>query len=86
MVLAKTLVALEMGAFVEAPATITQDGRSIGTLTSIVQAPTGEVFSMAVVKTDYIQAGTALSVGEANVSATVTRLLGAQPDFLTRGT
>jgi aminomethyltransferase len=84
--LAKTLVALEMGQFVEAPATITdpQTGRTIGTLTSSVQAPTGEVFTIAVVKTDYIEAGTVLAVGEEAISATVTRLLGEQPDFITQ--
>jgi aminomethyltransferase len=84
--LAKTLVALETGQFVEAPAAITDPstGRSIGTLTSSVQAPTGDIFTMAVVKTDYIEAGTVLAVGDDAISATVTRLLGEQPDFITQ--
>jgi hypothetical protein len=82
--LAKTIVMLEPGKFVEAPATITKDGRKVGTLTSSVQAPNGDIFSVGIVKTDYIEAGTVLSVGDEQVSATVTRLPGAQPDFLTQ--
>ncbi len=82
--LAKTIVMLELGKFVEAPATITKDGRKVGTLTSSVQAPTGELFSLGIVKTDYIEAGTVLSVGDEQVSAAVTRLPGAQPAFLTQ--
>lgn len=80
--LAKTIVALNMQEFVASPTEIKQDGRSIGKLTSSVQAPTGEIFSIAIIKTQAIETGTQVTVGDKNYSATVQRLLGEQPDYI----
>jgi len=80
--LAKTIVALELTQFVQAPAEIYHDGRSVGKLTSSVQAPTGEIFAMAVLKTDFIETGTELTVGENKVQAKVTGLLGEQAKYI----
>jgi folate-binding protein YgfZ len=81
--LAKTLVALSLTTFQDAPATLyNQDGQTIGTLTSSVKAPDGSMFAMGTLKTDYIHRGQELFVGEAKHVATVAELIGAQPPFL----
>lgn len=80
--LAKTIVALKMTQFVEAPAPVLDAGREVGKMTSSVKAPTGDIFTIAILKTQATRIGTALTVGEANVPATVDRLLGEQPDYL----
>lgn len=80
--LAKTIVALKMEQFVPAPAPVFNEGREVGTITSSVQSPTGEVFTIAILKTQSTQPDTALTVGEGQLPATVDRLLGEQPDYL----
>lgn len=80
--LAKTIVALDMAEFVEAPADVKQDGHSVGKMTSSVHAPTGEVFTIAIIKTQAIETGIQLTVGEANQPAVVKGLLGEQPDYI----
>jgi folate-binding Fe-S cluster repair protein YgfZ len=80
--LAKTMVALDMAEYVEAPAEIRHEGRIIGKLTSSVQAPTGEIFTIAIIKTIAIERGTELTVGVSNRRATVKVLLGEQPDYI----
>ncbi|MDQ7025666.1 MAG: hypothetical protein Q9P44_08915 [Anaerolineae bacterium] len=80
--LAKTIVALEMQEFVPAPAEIKQSGRNIGKLTSSVQAPTGDIFAIAIIKTQAAEKGTPLTVGGTNCSATVKGLVGEQPDYI----
>ena len=80
--LAKTLVALDLSQFVEAPAEVKFEGKVVGKMTSSVQAPTGETFAMAILKTQAIEAGTPLTVGDNNQAATVKGLLGEQPDFI----
>jgi tRNA-modifying protein YgfZ len=80
--LAKTIVALEMSEFVEAPADVRQDGHSIGKMTSSVQAPTGEIFAIAIIKTQATEIGTPLTVGEVNQPAVVKGLLGEQPAYI----
>jgi tRNA-modifying protein YgfZ len=78
--LAKTIVALQLDSFVAAPAEVRFEGRSIGTVTSSVQAPTGENFAIAIIKTQHIEAGTPISLGE--VSGTVQGLLGHQAKYI----
>lgn len=80
--LAKTIVALDLSKMVQAPAEVQYQGRSIGRLTSSVQAPTGEIFAIAIIKTEFIELGTELAVGEAKVLATVNRLLGEQANYI----
>lgn len=80
--LAKTIVALEMSTFVEAPAEIFHEGRLVGKLTSSVQAPTGEIFTLAVIKTQVIETGTPLRVGPELHPAAVKGLVGEQPDYI----
>ncbi|MEM9952541.1 MAG: hypothetical protein AAF846_13115 [Chloroflexota bacterium] len=78
--LAKTIVALDLSAFVATPADITLDGKRIGKLTSSVQAPTGEIFAIAIIKTQAIDIGASVMVGD--ISATIRELIGEQPDYL----
>lgn len=80
--LAKTIVALELSQMVQAPAEVYYDGRSAGKLTSSVQAPTGELFAIAVLKTAFIEAGTELTVGDNQVQVKVKGLLGEQANYI----
>lgn len=80
--LAKTIVALELSQMIQAPAKISSEGRVVGKLTSSVQAPTGEIFAIAVLKTDFIETGTELTIGSDNVHARVSHLVGEQADYI----
>lgn len=78
--LAKTIVALGLAEMVTAPAEITLNGSAIGKLTSSTQAPDGEIFALAVIKTQAIAPGTAVIAGD--VPATVKYPVGEQADFI----
>lgn len=78
--LAKTIVALDMAEFVPAPTDITVDGRSIGKLTSSVEAPSGEIFAIALIKTSALTIGAEVSVN--GKTATIQHLIGEQPDTI----
>lgn len=80
--LAKTIVKLELSSFVNAPATIYDKGKSVGTLTSSVESPEGEYFAIAVIKTQVSKAETDLTIGDHRVPATVTGYVGQQPSFI----
>lgn len=81
--LARTIVRLRMSEFVAAPAEIRDaNGAPAGNLTSSVQAPDGEIFTMAVIRVAHIEPGTQLFVGTGKVPATVVDLIGTQPDFI----
>jgi tRNA-modifying protein YgfZ len=81
--LARTLVRLRMSEWVAAPAEIRDaNGAPAGQLTSSVQAPDGEIFTMAVVRIAHIEPGTQLFVGSSKTAATVIDLIGKQPDFI----
>ncbi|MCS6835121.1 MAG: glycine cleavage system protein T [Anaerolineae bacterium] len=82
--LARTLVRLHPEAPVQAPAALsTPEGQSVGTLTSAVTAPDGQIYAMGVVKTSLLsQEASVVLVGEARTTAHVGELLGAQPRFL----
>lgn len=79
--LAKTLVSLKLESFVSAPADVynSETGRSTGTLTSSVTAPTGEIFAIAMIKTGNAEVGQSLTVGEGRIPASISALPGAQP-------
>jgi folate-binding protein YgfZ len=81
--LAKTLVAVGVGADVDAPAIIYQHDRDIGRLTSSVTAPDGSRYAMGVIKLAAAHAGTPVQIGQARVDAIVGARLGAQPEHLT---
>lgn len=81
--LAKTIVKLNLSSFVNAPATIYDNDKPIGTLTSSVESPDGEYFAIAVIKPQFSKADTALTIGENRLPATVTGYVGQQPSFIT---
>lgn len=78
--LAKTIVSLNLSAIVQAPAEVVSQGKTIGKMTSNVQAPDGEIFAIAILKTHAIEAGTEVLV--ADIPATVSGLIGEQPDYI----
>lgn len=78
--LAKALVTLRLGAAVEAPATVSLEGRAVGTLTSSVQTPDGEFLGMAVLKLGAAVPGTTVSIG--GTTAEIKGLAGVQPAHL----
>jgi tRNA-modifying protein YgfZ len=78
--LAKTIVALELSGEANTPATLTHDGREIGTLTSSVTAPNGVHHGIGVVKMSGVSANAIYQCGE--ITAHVTRLAGVQPSTL----
>jgi len=81
--LAKTIVSLSLKDAVQAPSTITSDGVKIGTLTSAVQAPDGQIFGIGVIKSDYSRQNTAVFINE-NIEAIVTDLIGTPPPYLVK--
>ncbi len=80
--LAKILVHLDLDNFVPAPATIYADNKTIGQLTSSVQAPEGTIYALGVIKTAYAHADTSIAVGQQAVHARVQRVAGTQPEYL----
>jgi len=80
--LAKTIVKLELDEFVKAPQTLYDGDKSVGTLTSSVQAPNGEIFAIGVVRTDSAQPANILHVGDNRIITKIIAYAGAQPDFI----
>ncbi|MFQ3566552.1 MAG: glycine cleavage system protein T [Aggregatilineales bacterium] len=78
--LARTLVAVTLDGFVEAPAPLRADGREAGTLTSSVLAPDGICYGLGVVRLRYAQPGTTLTVKDRQ--AYIVRRAGTQPASL----
>lgn len=78
--LAKTLVSLDLLTMIQAPVDVILDGSMIGKMTSSVQAPDGKIFAMAVIKTHAIETGTEVMI--AGIPATISGLIGEQPDFI----
>lgn len=83
--LAKTLVQVRLSAWVEAPASLYVDRKSVGTLTSSVMTPDGEVLGMGFVRVPLAVPDATLNVGENGAEATITSLAGAQPPQLAEG-
>ncbi len=77
--LAKTLVCLTLAQPVQAPAEVFQAGQAIGTITSSTEAPTGEVFALAILKTRNLQMDQPLHAGAEKISASFVKVAGVQP-------
>jgi glycine cleavage system aminomethyltransferase T len=75
-------VHLQLTELVEAPASVYQAERGVGTLTSSAAAPDGEVFALAVIKTPLARPGQQLEVGDARIDAAIIALAGSQPATL----
>lgn len=75
--LAKTSVSVQLERYVEAPASVTLNGREVGKMTSSVQTPDGDAFGIAVVKLSAAKVGTAVIIG--GVSGTISAFTGVQP-------
>lgn len=80
--LAKTIVKLDLLAFVNAPASLYEGDKVIGTLTSSVQAPDGQVFAIGIIKTDAADSGKAITIGDNRIQAKVLDYAGTQPTFI----
>ena len=80
--LAKTIVKLDLSAFVRAAAEVYHHGRLVGKLTSSASAPNQQVFALAVIKRASAVRGAELTVGPAHVPAKVIDYAGQQPAFL----
>lgn len=76
--LAKTIVRLRLQRMVEAPAPLRLDGREIGTLSSSVQTPNGDLLGIGVLKVAAAQPGTHVAVAE-GIDAEIIALAGVQP-------
>ncbi len=78
--LAKVLVMLQLDSAVEAPASISADGREIGVLTSSVSTPDGENLGIGVVKVASVQPGASVSI--AGIGATIRGFAGSPPPYI----
>lgn len=79
--LAKTIVKLDLSAFVRAAADIYHHGRPVGKLTSSARGLHQQVFALAVIKAASAGRGTELTVGAEHIAATVIDYAGQQPPF-----
>jgi folate-binding protein YgfZ len=80
--LARVLVRLQMPQYVPAPQPILLGGQPVGTMTSSVAAPDGNVYAMGVVRTA-VAARSRVEVG--STEAVIGEVLGNQPDWVTLG-
>jgi aminomethyltransferase len=77
--LAKTMVQMRLEAPVETPAPLLQEGKTVGTLTSSVTTPDGELLGLGFVKLPLAEPGQTFTAGENGPSAEVIALAGAPP-------
>lgn len=77
--LAKMLVCITLAQAIQAPADVFQGGQAIGSITSSVAAPTGEIFALAMLKTRNLHADQPLNVGTEKISASFVKVAGVQP-------
>jgi len=77
--LAKTLVHLRLAAFVESPAALVGEDKTVGTLTSSVLAPDGVVYGLGFVKVGAAVPGHILAAGAGRIRAEITAYAGSQP-------
>ena len=82
--LAKTIVKVAPAAYVPAPAAVTVDGKQVGLMTSCVAAADGEVYALAVLRTDSAKADVQIQIGPQAVPAVILDYAGAQPPFISQ--
>jgi tRNA-modifying protein YgfZ len=80
--LAKTMVRLQLSAWVEAPANLYHESKQVGTLTSSVITPDGEILGIGFVKVPLAVPDQGLSAGDGNIETIIVALAGAQPPQL----
>lgn len=80
--LAKTLVRLDLSAYVEAPQPLLADGREVGLLTSSVTAPDGKIYALGIIRTRFAHLGERLALGASRQTAQVAGPAGAQPEHI----
>lgn len=83
---AKAMVEVSLSNAVPAPAPLYATGRAVGTLTSSVEAPDGDVFALAVVKVDCCTPGAVLEFEQNTAQARVIDYAGVPPPFIQRVT
>ncbi|MBL8120745.1 MAG: hypothetical protein JNJ78_24700, partial [Anaerolineae bacterium] len=80
--LAKTLVKLQLSEFIETPADLRLDGKSVGTLTSSVTTPENEVLGLGFVKVPVAIPEQLLTAGDHSIPLRITELAGVPPPLL----
>ena len=80
--LAKTIVKIKPSAYVPAPAAVYADGKQIGLMTSCAAAADGEVYALAVLRTDSAKTVSRIQIGAQAVPGRVLDYAGAQPPFI----
>lgn len=80
--LAKTMVTFGLSGMVDSPAPLVLEGAQIGTLTSSVITPRGDIVGIGFVKVPQAEVGNRFTVGNNGLEATITSLAGAQPPAL----
>jgi folate-binding protein YgfZ len=80
--LAKIMIRLRLDEWVEAPADVQHEGQVVGRLTSSVQAPGGELFGLAVVKTAAASPNAHLTIGANKVNAHILDFASTPPPMI----
>ncbi|MCA0453331.1 MAG: glycine cleavage system protein T [Chloroflexi bacterium] len=75
--LAKIMVTLSLEQMVNAPAPLYRDGREVGTLTSSVVSPAGEILGVGFVKFNHAEIGQTFTAGHQNATARILTYAGA---------
>jgi tRNA-modifying protein YgfZ len=79
--LARVMVSIQPDKFVGHNTPIQASGVTIGTLTSSVQAPNGDLFAIGVIKATYTHPDTYITIGD--IPAKIISILGTQPIWVT---
>jgi len=82
--LAKVLAHVDLASMTPAPAPIYAGRKTVGRLTSSVEAADGRIYALAVLRVDHALPGTDLLAGASAVNATVINYAGAPPPFIAR--
>lgn len=81
--LAKVMVKLDLTGMVDAPASLVKNGKEIGTLTSSVVTPDGQIVGIGFVKTAFAQQDEIFDVDQVLYTARITGLAGTPAPMLT---
>lgn len=80
--LAKTMVTLKMTQMVDSPSPLFSEGKDVGTLTSSVVTPDGEIVGVGFVKLAVAEIGQTFTAGTQNVTASILTFAGALAPML----